>query len=117
MLDPRLFRLPGFGAGSVTITMAFFSMFGMFFLLTQYLQFVKGYSPLGAGVRILPNAIALIVVAPRAPKLIARFGVRADPADRVPAHRAPASLLLATASRSTPDLVVHRRPAAAPAPA
>ena len=105
MLDPRLFKLPGFGAGSATITLAFFSMFGMFFLLTQYLQFVKGYSPLGAGVRVLPSAIALIAVAPRAPALIARFGGRAT-------LRAGFLLtgagfaLLATATRSSPDLLV-----------
>jgi EmrB/QacA subfamily drug resistance transporter len=76
MLDPRLFRVPSFGAGATTITVAFFSMFGMFFLLTQYLQFVKGYSPLAAGVRVLPNAGALMLVAPRAPRLVERYGVR-----------------------------------------
>ncbi len=67
MLDPRLFRLPGFAGGSAAVTLAFFSMFSMFFLLTQYLQFVKGYSPLGAGLRVLPNAVAMIVIAPRRP--------------------------------------------------
>jgi predicted MFS family arabinose efflux permease len=101
MLDPRLFKLPGFGAGAATITLAFFSLFGMFFLLTQYLQFVKGYSPLAAGVRVLPNAAALMVVAPRAPKLVERFGVR-----RVLRTgfllTAVGFALLATAGRSTP---------------
>jgi EmrB/QacA subfamily drug resistance transporter len=76
MLDPRLFRLPGFAAGSAAVTLAFFSIFAMFFLLTQYLQFVKGYSPLGAGLRVLPNACAMILVAPRAPQVVLRFGVR-----------------------------------------
>jgi hypothetical protein len=36
----------------------------MFFLMTQYLQFDLGYSPLEAGVRIIPVAAALLVVAP-----------------------------------------------------
>lgn len=76
MLDPRLFRYRGFSAGSVTVTLTFFNMFGMFFLLTQYLQYVRGYSPLGAGVRVLPNAAMLVLIAPRSPKLVARFGVR-----------------------------------------
>ena len=88
-----------------TITLAFFSMFGMFFLLTQYLQFVKGYSPLAAGVRVLPNAAALMLVAPRAPRFIERFGVRA-------VLRTGFFLtsfgfaLLATAGRSTSTFVV-----------
>lgn len=76
MLDPRLFRLPGFGTGSLAITIIFFAMFGMFFLLTQYMQFVKGYSPLGASLRLLPAAMTMMVVAPRTPALAARFGQR-----------------------------------------
>ncbi len=77
MLDPRLFRVPGFGAGAAVITFAFFSIFGMFFLLTQHLQFVLGYTPLEAGVRVIPNALAMVIVAPQAPRVVVRFGVRA----------------------------------------
>ena len=39
MLDPRLFRYLRFSMGTVTIFAAFFAKFGMFFLLTKYLQF------------------------------------------------------------------------------
>ena len=42
----------------------FFALFGFLFLSTQYLQFVLGYSPLAAGVRVLPYAGAMIVFAP-----------------------------------------------------
>lgn len=76
MLDPRLFRVRGFRAGSLAVTTAFFSMFGMFFLITQYLQFVKGYTPLEAGVRTLPSALCMILVSPQSPRLVTRFGVR-----------------------------------------
>ena len=76
MLDPRLFRLRGFSSGAASVTLVFFSMFGMFFLLTQYLQFVKLYSPLQAGVRVLPSACALLLVAPQGPKIVGRLGVR-----------------------------------------
>lgn len=76
MLDPRLFRIPEFRAGTATVTLAFFNAFTMFFLLTQYLQFVKSYSPLRAGLCVLPNALSMILVAPRGPRIIARFGVR-----------------------------------------
>ena len=58
------------------MTTIFLCTFGMFFLLTQFFQFVQGYSPLEAGVRQLPYALTLVVVAPRGPKIIARFGVR-----------------------------------------
>ena len=76
MLDPRLFRRRGFATGSGTVTLAFFNMFATFFLLTQYLQFVKLYSPLQAGLRVIPNGAALLFMAPRGPTLVQRFGVR-----------------------------------------
>ncbi len=74
LLDPNYFRIPRFGLGSLTITIAFLAMFGMFFLLTLYLQFVLGYSPLGAALRLLPFSVIMIAVAPRSPMLTARFG-------------------------------------------
>ena len=74
MLDPRLFRLRAFTAGSATITLVFFVSFGMFFLVSQYLQFVKGYSPLVAGIAMVPSGLTLIVVAPRGPAVAARIG-------------------------------------------
>ena len=49
----------------------FFALFGFLFLSTQYLQFVLGYSPLAAGVRVLPYAGAMIVCAPLSAKLVA----------------------------------------------
>ena len=58
MLDLRFFRNPRFTAATTAITLVFFAMFGSYFLFTQYLQFVHGYDPLSAGVRILPWALA-----------------------------------------------------------
>ena len=75
MLDPRLFRFRGFSVGALTITCAFFCMFGTFYALTLYLQFVKGYSPLGAALRTLPQAVVMVLVAPRSPRLVAKIGV------------------------------------------
>jgi EmrB/QacA subfamily drug resistance transporter len=75
-LDPRLFKLRGFSTGALVVTIAFFSQFGLFFALTQYLQFVKRYSPLEAAVRQLPAAFMLMLFAPQSPRLVARFGVR-----------------------------------------
>jgi EmrB/QacA subfamily drug resistance transporter len=64
MLDVRIFRNPRFSAASSAITLVFFSLFGSFFVLTQYLQDVRGYSPLQAGLRIAPLAAVLFVAAP-----------------------------------------------------
>ena len=76
LLDPRLFRRRPFALGSLTITAAFSVMFGMFFLITQYFQFVQEYSPLQAGIRNLPFAVTMILVAPRSPAVAARLGTR-----------------------------------------
>ncbi len=76
LLDVRLFRNARFSAASATIMLLFFALFGFLFLSTQYLQFVLGYSPSAAGVRMLPYAGAMVVAAPMAARLAARFGVR-----------------------------------------
>jgi EmrB/QacA subfamily drug resistance transporter len=75
MLRIEFFRNPRFSAASGAIAMAFFALFGSVFLLTQHLQFVLGYTPLQAGVRILPIA-ALIVAAPLAARLTERIGTK-----------------------------------------
>ncbi len=76
LLDVRLFRNARFTAASTTIMLLFFALFGFLFLSTQYLQFVLGYTPSAAGVRMLPYAGAMIVAAPLSATLAARFGVR-----------------------------------------
>ena len=68
---------PGFGMGSLSISTIFFCMFGMFFLATQYLQYVKGYTPLEAGVRTLPSAAVMVADLAAEPRIVERFGVRA----------------------------------------
>jgi EmrB/QacA subfamily drug resistance transporter len=77
MLDPRLFARRGFGVGSLSLTLQFFAQFGLIFISLQYLQFVLGYSPLQAGLALVPMALMLVAIAPRAPRLAARLGVRA----------------------------------------
>ena len=56
MLPLTLFRDRRFSTGTGVITIAFFVMFGFFFLVTQYFQFARGYSPLEAGLATLPAA-------------------------------------------------------------
>jgi len=76
MLDLRFFRNPRFTAATTAITLVFFAMFGSYFLFTQYLQFVHGYNPLSAGLRILPWALAYMASATQSAKLVERFGQR-----------------------------------------
>lgn len=76
MLDPRYFRIPRFSMGSLTITVMFFAMFSMFFIGSQWMQFVKGYTPLAAGIATMPFAMIMIIVAPRGPKIAARITPR-----------------------------------------
>jgi hypothetical protein len=76
MLDPQYFRIPRFAMRTATITAAFFVMFSMFFAVSQYFQFVRGYSPLKTGLATLPSAITMVLVAPRGPKVQARITVR-----------------------------------------
>jgi EmrB/QacA subfamily drug resistance transporter len=74
LLDPRLFRLRGFGAGTASITAQFFAFFGFIFVILQYVQFVLGYSPLEAGLALAPMAIVMMALSPRVPGLLERFG-------------------------------------------
>ena len=76
LLDVRLFSNARFTAASSTIMVLFFALFGFLFLSTQYLQFVLGYSPLGAGMRALPYAGAMIVFAIGSSALVARLGTK-----------------------------------------
>jgi EmrB/QacA subfamily drug resistance transporter len=73
MLQIQFFKNPRFSAASGSITLVFFALFGTIFLNTQYLQFVLGYAPLQAGVRVMPVA-TLIVAAPLSARLAHRFG-------------------------------------------
>jgi EmrB/QacA subfamily drug resistance transporter len=74
MLDVTFFENPRFTAANISIVLVFFALFGSLFFLTQYLQFVLGYSALEAGVRVAPLALVLMVGAPIAGRLTARFG-------------------------------------------
>jgi EmrB/QacA subfamily drug resistance transporter len=77
LIDVRVFKHRAFSAASSAVALTFFALFGALFALTQYLQLVVGYSPLGAGVRALPFAGAVLVTAPLSSLLVARLGIRA----------------------------------------
>ena len=74
MLDMQFFRNPRFTAASAAISLTFFSLFGSFFVLTQYLQSVHGFSPLKAGALLIPLSIVMMIVAPSSASVTQRFG-------------------------------------------
>jgi EmrB/QacA subfamily drug resistance transporter len=76
MLDVTFFKNPRFTAASGSITVIFFAMFGSIFVLTQYLQFVLGYTPLETGIRMLPFAATMMVVAPTSARIVERIGTK-----------------------------------------
>jgi EmrB/QacA subfamily drug resistance transporter len=76
MLDLRLFRSRPLSAGSLSIFIQFFAFFGFTFVALQYLQGVRGDSPLAAAVLVLPLAAAMMPTARFTPRLTARFGAR-----------------------------------------
>lgn len=75
MLNLSFFDNPRFSAAAGAITLVFFAMFGTVFMLTQYLQFVLGYTPLEAGVRVMPVA-TMVIAAPLSARFTEKFGTK-----------------------------------------
>jgi EmrB/QacA subfamily drug resistance transporter len=74
MLPLDLFRDRRFSVGGAMVTLTFFAMVGFWFLSSQFLQFGRGYSPLLAGVAILPMAATSMLLSPRSAALAQRYG-------------------------------------------
>ncbi len=76
MLDIALFRSRGFSAGSITLALLFFAMAGTVFLQAQYLQFVLEYTPLAAGIALVPAALGMLLGTGAGAHLAASHGGR-----------------------------------------
>jgi len=76
MLPLSFFRNPTFAASNVVAAAVFFAMFGVTFFLTLYMQNVQGYSPVGAGLRLLPFTVLILFVSPVSGRLSDRYGSR-----------------------------------------
>jgi EmrB/QacA subfamily drug resistance transporter len=76
MLPMHFFRSRAFSAGNAAIFFTFASLFGAVFFYAQLLQTTMGYSPLDAGLRLLPWTATFITVAPIAGALADRIGER-----------------------------------------
>ena len=76
MLELSFFRSRRFSAAMGAMGLVIFALMGGLFLLTQYLQFSLGYSALQTGLRILPIAAVLLVVAPLSSVLVRFVGTK-----------------------------------------
>ncbi len=77
ILNMNLFRIRRFSFPALAIAVSYFSMFGFLFLITQYFQGVREYSPLEFGIHSLPFAAAVAVGAPVATLAAQKLGTTA----------------------------------------
>ncbi len=77
LIDIRFFRSLPFSGATLTAVSAMSALGGFLFLITLYLQDVRGFRPLIAGLFLLPMAAAMAVSAPLAGRMLARSGARA----------------------------------------
>jgi Na+/melibiose symporter-like transporter len=77
MIDPRVFARRALAAGSLSIFVQFFALFGFIFIVLQYLQLIRGDSGLVSAVSMLPMAAAMLPTSRLAPALVTRLGTRA----------------------------------------
>ena len=76
MLDIRLFRSARLSSGAIAISFAFLAMLGMIFLFTQYLQLVREFSPLEAGLGMVPLALGFMIGGGSSAILVSKLGTK-----------------------------------------
>ncbi len=76
MMPLTFFRIPAFSAGNAVAFSVSLGMFSIFLFVTLYMQAIRGYTPLEAGVRFLPMTLMIIVSAPTAGAIAQRIGPR-----------------------------------------
>lgn len=74
--DVTLFRNRGYTVALASASLPFFALTGMTFVLPFYLQVLRGYSTLQAGLCFVPFAVGQLLAAPRSGAMVQRFGYR-----------------------------------------
>lgn len=76
MLNLAFFRNRNFSAAVGSLSMVTFGLYATLFVMTQFLQFSLGYTALQTGLRTLPAAGAVALIAPMSATLVGRLGTR-----------------------------------------
>lgn len=76
MLDMKLFKNRAFAVSSLTLTLVFLAMSGVFFSMSQLLQLILGYSPLQASLLMIPLMLPMMALGPFIPLVVKKFGAR-----------------------------------------
>jgi EmrB/QacA subfamily drug resistance transporter len=103
LIDLRFFRSIPFSGATVTAVSAFLALSGFLFMNTLYLQEVRGFSALHAGLMTLPMAAMTAICAPLSGRLVAERGPRI-PLIVAGCLMTVSALLLRTVSPTTPIL-------------
>ncbi len=106
LIELRLFRRGPFLAAVGVAVMALAAFAAFLFVMTLYLQDGRGYSPVQAGLILLPLAVAVMASAPLSGRLVARYGPRPSLCIAGAGTAAGAALLL-TLSATTPIPVIQ----------
>jgi EmrB/QacA subfamily drug resistance transporter len=70
----RIFRVRAVSVSTIILLLNFFALFGVLFFISLYLQSVHGFSPVQAGLRLLPLTVAFALTGPFGARVINRFG-------------------------------------------
>jgi len=106
MLDLSFFSSRRFSAAIAAMALVIFALMGLLFMLTQWLQFALGYSPLATGLRIGPVALVILVAAPASSVFARRVGTKPVVGLGMSAVAAGLALLARTTTAGTyPEMV------------
>ena len=76
MLDMKLFKDRGFSVSSLTLTLTFLAMSGVFFALSQLIQLIMGYTALESSLAMIPLMLPMMIVSPLIPNVVKKLGAR-----------------------------------------
>jgi len=76
MLSMDLFKNRAFAVSSLTLTLVFLAMSGVFFSMSQLMQLVLGYSALQASLLMIPLMVPMMFLSPFIPNVVKKFGAR-----------------------------------------
>ncbi len=76
LLDMELLKNRAFSISSLTITLTFLAMIGVFFSMSQLQMLILGMSPFQASLSMIPLMIPMVLLAPMIPSIVKKVGAR-----------------------------------------